>query len=412
MLSGDSELLVQFLLALGAVLFLIVLIAWILKKVNLVSSRIGRLGEDARLSVSEAVAVDHRRRLVLVRRDHVEHLVLIGGENDLLLEHAIPAKPQPAQPQPALAAQQVQGQTQNQAQRPAVPQGTQQSSAQAAQTTQAHQPRQTPQPATPQQGDRQKAAQPKTPQPQSPPSGPSGVREEQAKAPSANPAKEAPASKEQASPKADNGHKSEGAQTEAEKKPGLTAPVTAAIAALSGSSRTQNERKAREAAKVPSKPQEPLAPQTERPKTEAPKEEQSGAGDKTVSNPDLAQDKRAEIPAFWRPKPKPLASEAPSPEAGPTKVAADAAGAPAQSAPTPSVPASDQMPGLAQPQQAPAPQNEPMNGKSAAGSKEAKPAPKKNKPEQAQADAGPTNPSDYQDEITRLLDEMSSDSKK
>ncbi|MCV6576478.1 MAG: flagellar biosynthetic protein FliO [Cohaesibacter sp.] len=103
-MNGDSELLVQFLLALGAVLFLIAVITWMLKKVNLVSSRIGRLGEEARLSVSEAVAVDHRRRLVLVKRDHVEHLILIGGENDLLLEHAIPpqARPQP-QTQPPVA---------------------------------------------------------------------------------------------------------------------------------------------------------------------------------------------------------------------------------------------------------------------------------------------------------------------
>lgn len=121
-MNGDSGLLVQFLLALGAVLFLIVVIAWLLKKVNLVSSRVGRLGEDARLSVSEAVAVDHRRKLVLVKRDHVEHLILIGGENDLLLEHAIPphARPQPkapsqTQPQQAKQAQPIRPTSQEQA---------------------------------------------------------------------------------------------------------------------------------------------------------------------------------------------------------------------------------------------------------------------------------------------------------
>lgn len=126
-MNGDSGLLVQFLLALGAVLFLIVVIAWLLKKVNLVSSRVGRLGEDARLSVSEAVAVDHRRKLVLVKRDHVEHLILIGGENDLLLEHAIPphARPQPkapsqTQPQKAKQAQPISKSSQEQATKAAV----------------------------------------------------------------------------------------------------------------------------------------------------------------------------------------------------------------------------------------------------------------------------------------------------
>ena len=109
-MSEDSGLLVQFLLALGAVLILILLLAWILKKVNMMGARIGSSSDTPRLEVREAVQIDHRRRLVLVRRDHVEHLVMIGGENDFLVEHHImpplPAQQQQAQqaPRPQAAA--------------------------------------------------------------------------------------------------------------------------------------------------------------------------------------------------------------------------------------------------------------------------------------------------------------------
>lgn len=55
---------------------------------------------QARLQVLDQVAVDARRRLVLIRRDNVEHLLLIGGPQDLVIEQdmgklALPA-PAPA----------------------------------------------------------------------------------------------------------------------------------------------------------------------------------------------------------------------------------------------------------------------------------------------------------------------------
>ncbi|MCB1417631.1 MAG: flagellar biosynthetic protein FliO [Notoacmeibacter sp.] len=42
-----------------------------------------------RLAVIDAAAVDSTRRLVLVRRDNTEHLLLIGGSNDLVVEAGI-----------------------------------------------------------------------------------------------------------------------------------------------------------------------------------------------------------------------------------------------------------------------------------------------------------------------------------
>ena len=43
-------------------------------------------GRAPRLSVVDMARVGDRRQLVLVRRDEVEHLILIGGQNDLLVE--------------------------------------------------------------------------------------------------------------------------------------------------------------------------------------------------------------------------------------------------------------------------------------------------------------------------------------
>jgi len=46
---------------------------------------------DRRLAVVEHASVDGRRRLVLVRRDNVEHLIMTGGPVDVLIESGIEA---------------------------------------------------------------------------------------------------------------------------------------------------------------------------------------------------------------------------------------------------------------------------------------------------------------------------------
>jgi len=51
-------------------------------------ARGGRSGP--RLALVDAIAVDQRRRLVLVRRDSTEHLLLIGGTADVVVESQIP----------------------------------------------------------------------------------------------------------------------------------------------------------------------------------------------------------------------------------------------------------------------------------------------------------------------------------
>lgn len=52
-------------------------------------SVMGRRGQ--RIGISEYHEVDKTRRLVLVRRDNVEHLLLIGGTQDVVIETGITA---------------------------------------------------------------------------------------------------------------------------------------------------------------------------------------------------------------------------------------------------------------------------------------------------------------------------------
>jgi flagellar protein FliO/FliZ len=51
-----------------------------------------------RLSITEQFNLDNRRRLVLVRRDNVEHLIMTGGPVDIVIETgiALPAEAAPA----------------------------------------------------------------------------------------------------------------------------------------------------------------------------------------------------------------------------------------------------------------------------------------------------------------------------
>jgi len=76
------------LLALVSVLALIGMLAWAMRRMGWATG--ARFGTSQRLRVTETVAVDVKRKLVLVRRDNVEHLLLIGAEHDLVIESGIP----------------------------------------------------------------------------------------------------------------------------------------------------------------------------------------------------------------------------------------------------------------------------------------------------------------------------------
>ncbi|WP_297321898.1 flagellar biosynthetic protein FliO [uncultured Bartonella sp.] len=65
----------------------------ILRKFNGGTFVVGGKSRTPRLSVRDAAAVDRTRRLVLVRRDNVEHLIMIGGPTDLVIETNIQTAP-------------------------------------------------------------------------------------------------------------------------------------------------------------------------------------------------------------------------------------------------------------------------------------------------------------------------------
>ncbi len=48
---------------------------------------------EKRLGVVEQTSVDNRRKLLLIRRDGVEHLILTGGPVDVVIETGIGATP-------------------------------------------------------------------------------------------------------------------------------------------------------------------------------------------------------------------------------------------------------------------------------------------------------------------------------
>jgi len=82
----------NYLLAIGIVavaLAAMFVVFWLIRKRSNSTFIRGGKNRQPRLAVLDAAAVDTRRRLVLVRRDGVEHLILIGGPTDVVIESSI-----------------------------------------------------------------------------------------------------------------------------------------------------------------------------------------------------------------------------------------------------------------------------------------------------------------------------------
>jgi hypothetical protein len=84
--GSEMPLAARFFVAFLIVLALIGLTAWLIRRFG--SNRLGTAarGRQPRLAVIDAATVDGRRRLVLIRRDNIEHLLMIGGPTDLVVE--------------------------------------------------------------------------------------------------------------------------------------------------------------------------------------------------------------------------------------------------------------------------------------------------------------------------------------
>ncbi|MGC1775450.1 MAG: flagellar biosynthetic protein FliO, partial [Pseudolabrys sp.] len=84
--GSEMPLAARFFIAFLVVLALIGVTAWLVRRFG--ASRLGSTvrGRQPRLAVIDAATVDGRRRLVLIRRDNIEHLLMIGGPTDLVVE--------------------------------------------------------------------------------------------------------------------------------------------------------------------------------------------------------------------------------------------------------------------------------------------------------------------------------------
>lgn len=91
LLGPNAPLAATFIVAFAAVLVLIGLTAWIFRLLRGRGLGIGSggRGRQPRLAVLDYADVDQRRKLVLIRRDNVEHLLLLGGPTDVVVETAI-----------------------------------------------------------------------------------------------------------------------------------------------------------------------------------------------------------------------------------------------------------------------------------------------------------------------------------
>jgi flagellar protein FliO/FliZ len=118
-LFGEGQSGLKVVLFVIVVLGLLALAFWLLRRLGggWLGSGATR-GRQLRLAVIDQATVDSRRRLVLIRRDNVEHLLIIGGPSDVVVEQNIvraatalretgPARPAamprvwPLQPEPA-----------------------------------------------------------------------------------------------------------------------------------------------------------------------------------------------------------------------------------------------------------------------------------------------------------------------
>ena len=104
--TGNSVLTAIF--ALAAVIVAILLVLWLLKLLQGATGNIGR-GRNRRLSVVDSLPLDPKRQLLIIRRDNVEHLILTGGAQDLVIETGIEVDTSPAaqptrRPVPMVAA--------------------------------------------------------------------------------------------------------------------------------------------------------------------------------------------------------------------------------------------------------------------------------------------------------------------
>jgi flagellar protein FliO/FliZ len=85
--------LLRFVSALALVIGLIVVMVWTMRRLGMGGAGGGAGRRRRRLALVETLALDGRHRLVLVRCDSREHLLLLGQAHDLVVDSDLPPPP-------------------------------------------------------------------------------------------------------------------------------------------------------------------------------------------------------------------------------------------------------------------------------------------------------------------------------
>ncbi|MBI1214323.1 MAG: hypothetical protein GC185_00725 [Alphaproteobacteria bacterium] len=89
----DTAWLLKTLFAFAFVIALMYLLAWALRKMGVAGQNM-MPGAKRRMKIVEFLALDHRRRLVLVRLDEKEHLIVLGPQGETVVQAGMAAPPE------------------------------------------------------------------------------------------------------------------------------------------------------------------------------------------------------------------------------------------------------------------------------------------------------------------------------
>lgn len=92
-IGADAAKIVSYSILFVAACIILWLLILIVNRFSKGSHRTAEQNHKIRLSVCDAALIDNKRRLVLIKRDNVEHLILIGGPTDLIIENNIIVEP-------------------------------------------------------------------------------------------------------------------------------------------------------------------------------------------------------------------------------------------------------------------------------------------------------------------------------
>ncbi|BAU91503.1 trans-sialidase [Methylorubrum populi] len=91
--SSEGPLALQFLVIFVVILVLLLIAALLFVRLSgrglTLSAGAGQRGRQPRLGIVDIYELDRQRQLILLRRDNVEHLLLVGGPNDVVVERHI-----------------------------------------------------------------------------------------------------------------------------------------------------------------------------------------------------------------------------------------------------------------------------------------------------------------------------------